>query len=51
MDVDPWARKKKPREETSRNGATLGTRIAGYVIAMVTVGAVVFAGFEMLMMA
>ena len=51
MDLDPWARKKKPREEAPRARSIPTSRIAGYLVALATVGVLAVAGFEMLVLA
>lgn len=52
MELDPWARKKKPRaDDASRDRALPTSRIAGYLIALVAVGVVAVASFEMLVLA
>lgn len=51
MDLDPWARKKKSREDAPRERAIPTSRIAGYLIALVMVGVIAVAGFEMLVLA
>jgi hypothetical protein len=51
MDVDPWARKKKPRDETSRERSIPTSKIAGYLFALAAVGVLAVAGFEMLVLA
>ena len=51
LELDPWARKPKPREETKRERSIPASRIAGYLIALVTVGVIAVAGFEILVLA
>lgn len=51
MDVDPWAKKKTQREDAPRARSIPTSRIAGYLIALVAVGVVAVAGFEMLVLA
>lgn len=51
MDLDPWARKKRPREEGAAERSIPTTKIAGYLVALVTVGVLAVAGFEMLVLA
>ncbi|MBX9459283.1 MAG: hypothetical protein KL863_26350 [Rhizobium sp.] len=51
MELDPWVQKKKPRGEMARERSVPSSRIAGYVIAMVMVGVLAVAGFEILVMA
>lgn len=51
MELDPWARKRKPREVKPRENAVPVSRIAGYLIALVMVGVIAVAGFEMLVLA
>jgi hypothetical protein len=51
MELDPWARKRNPREIKPSKSAVPTSRIAGYVIALVTVGVIAVAGFEMLVLA
>ena len=50
IELDPWAKKKQaqsaPRERTIPR-----SRIAGYLIALVAVGLVAVASFEMLILA
>lgn len=50
-ELDPWARKNKPSDENQRAGSLPSSRIAGYIIALATVGVIAVAGFEMLVMA
>ena len=51
LELDPWARKRKPREETTPVRSIPTSRIAGYLIALVMVGVIAVAGFEMLVLA
>ena len=51
LELDPWARKRKPREATKRERSIPPSRIAGYLIALVTVGVIAVAGFEILVLA
>jgi hypothetical protein len=51
LELDPWAKKRKPREETSRESSVPRSRIAAYLVALVMVGVVAVAGFEMLVLA
>jgi hypothetical protein len=51
MELDPWAKKKKPRETVARERAIPTSRIAGYLLALVMVGVVAVASFEMLVLA
>ena len=51
MDVDPWAKKKTQREDTPRARSIPTAKIAVYLFALVTVGVVAVAGFEMLVLA
>lgn len=51
LELDPWARKRKSRESKAADGAIPASRIAGYLIALVMVGVVAVAGFEMLVLA
>lgn len=51
MDLDPWATKKRPREDNARERAIPVAKITVYALALVTVGLVAFAGFEMLVLA
>jgi hypothetical protein len=51
MELDPWARKRKPRETEVRDRSIPTSRIAGYVIALVMIGVIAVASFEMLVMA
>lgn len=46
MELDPWAKKQKPRER-----AIPASRIASYLIALAAVGVLAVAGFEILVMA
>lgn len=51
LELDPWARKRKPREEKPRERSIPTSRIAGYLVALVMVGVIAVAGFEMLVLA
>ena len=51
IELDPWAKKRKPHEEKDRERLIPTTRIAGYLIALVMVGVIAFAGFEILVLA
>ena len=51
MELDPWARKPKAREKETRDRSLPASRIAGYVIALVAIGVIAVASFEMLVMA
>lgn len=51
LELDPWARKRKPREEKDHARSIPTTRIAGYLIVLAMVGVAAFAGFEMLVLA
>ena len=51
MELDPWAKQKRPPENTVRERSVPSSRIAGYVIALVMVGVVAVASFEMLVLA
>jgi hypothetical protein len=51
MELDPWARKPKSREKETRDRSIPVSRIAGYVIAVATIGVIAVAGFEMLVLA
>ena len=51
FELDPWAKKRKPRAETARERAIPTSRIAGYLIALAMVGVIAVAGFEMLVLA
>ena len=51
FELDPWARKRKPREEKARERSIPTSRITGYLIALVMVGVAAVAGFEMLVLA
>ena len=51
MELDPWARKPKGREKETRDRSLPASRIAGYVIALVAIGVIAVASFEMLVMA
>ena len=49
--LDPWAKKTKPREREVRDRSIPVARIAGYVIALVAIGVIAVASFEMLVLA
>lgn len=51
MELDPWTKRRKPREEKVRDHSIPTSRIAGYLIALVAVGVIAVAGFEMLVLA
>lgn len=51
MDLDPWAKKKTQREQTSRQRSIPTSKIAGYLFALVTVGVLAVASFEILVLA
>lgn len=56
LELDPWAKRKTPRETKSRasqprESSIPTARIAGYLIALAMVGVVAFASFEMLVLA
>jgi hypothetical protein len=51
MELDPWAKKKAPRAQEPRRRNLATGRIAGYLIALVTIGVVAVASFEMLVLA
>ena len=51
LELDPWARKRKRREERPRDRAVPTARIAGYLIALAMVGVIAVAGFEILVLA
>ena len=51
LELDPWAKKRKAREETVRQAAVPRSRIAGYFLALVMVGVIAVASFEMLVLA
>lgn len=51
MELDPWAKKKKPADKAPRERAIPMSRIAGYAIAFIMVGVVAVASFEMLVLA
>jgi hypothetical protein len=51
MELDPWAKKKMPRAQEPRRRDLATSRIAGYLIALVTIGVVAVASFEMLVLA
>jgi hypothetical protein len=51
LELDPWARKRKPREKVPRERGIPTGRIAGYLIALVAIGVIAVASFEMLVMA
>lgn len=50
MDLDPWAR-KTPREAVQRERSVSSSKIAGYVFALVAVGIIAVASFEILVLA
>ena len=51
MELDPWAKKSPSREKETRDRSLPTSRIAGYVIALVAIGVIAVAGFEMLVLA
>lgn len=51
IELNPWAKKPKPREREARDRGIPVSRIAGYVIALVAIGVIAVASFEMLVMA
>jgi hypothetical protein len=51
IQLDPWAKKRATPGQEARVKPIPTTRIAGYLIALAMVGAVAFAGFEMLVLA
>jgi len=52
IELDPWAKKPKPRQAKTREGSSIATsRIAAYVVALVTIGVIAVASFEMLVLA
>lgn len=51
IEHDPWARKRKPREDKPRERSIPTSRVAGYLAALVMVGVIAVAGFEMLVLA
>jgi hypothetical protein len=51
LELDPWARRPKPGEGTTRERSIPTSRIAGYLIALAMVGVIAAAGFEMLVLA
>ncbi|UVC10206.1 hypothetical protein IHQ71_06255 [Rhizobium sp. TH2] len=51
MELDPWARKPKPREKEVRDRSIPVSRITGYIIALATIGVIAVASFEMLVLA
>lgn len=51
IEHDPWAKRRTPREEKTRERSIPTSRIAGYLMALVAVGIIAVAGFEMLVLA
>jgi len=51
MELDPWAKKPKSREKKTRDRSVPASRIAGYLIALVAIGVIAVASFEMLVLA
>jgi hypothetical protein len=53
IEFDPWATKKavRKRERAPRERSIPTSRIAGYLLALVTVGVIAVASFEMLVLA
>jgi hypothetical protein len=51
LELDPWAKRPAAREQKPRERAIPTSRIAGYLIALVMVGVIAIAGFEMLVLA
>jgi hypothetical protein len=51
MDLDPWAKSKPRSEPTKRERSLPAAKIAGYLVAVVTLGVIAFAGFGLLIMA
>lgn len=51
IELDPWAKRRKPREQKPRERGIPASRIAGYLIALAAVGVIAVAGFEMLVLA
>ncbi|CAN7457527.1 hypothetical protein [Rhizobium sp. LjRoot254] len=51
MELDPWATKRRLREKEPRDRSIPVSRITGYLIALVTIGVIAVASFEMLVMA
>jgi hypothetical protein len=52
IELDPWARRKsKPAAATPRATSVPASRIAGYLVALVAVGVIAVASFEMLVLA
>jgi hypothetical protein len=51
IELDPWARKRKPRQTEAGGRRLPASRITGYLIAFVTIGVLAVASFEMLVLA
>jgi hypothetical protein len=51
LELDPWAKRRKTHEEKGHERLIPTSRIAVYLIALVTVGIIAVAGFEMLVLA
>lgn len=51
LELDPWAKKRKPREEAAREPAVPRSRVTGYLVALLMVGIVAVASFEILVLA
>ena len=51
MEADPWAMRKKPREDAADRPASSRSRVSAYLVALVMVGVVAVAGFEFLVLA
>jgi hypothetical protein len=51
LELDPWARKRKARETEARDRSIPTSRIAGYLIALVAIGVIAVASFEILVLA
>ncbi|MDB5552523.1 MAG: hypothetical protein JWL86_2507 [Rhizobium sp.] len=51
MELDPWAKKSPSREKEARDRSIPVSRIAGYLIALVAIGVIAVASFEMLVLA
>jgi hypothetical protein len=51
IEHDPWAKNGKLREEKTPEASIPTVRIAGYLMALVAVGIIAVAGFEILVLA
>ena len=51
IELDPWAKRERPRDDAPRSSGLARSRIAVYVTAVVTVGVLALAGLQMLVMA